>query len=1317
MDPITAAVLLPLVNALLSYLLGLAGSLRASSIGENAESELLAGIEREKRRLLLITSGETPNNQVASLLVRSLASAMQDSPGSTKHQGLASAFHDQIFMNDLGDWLLTGDIDILPERLRNHIVEALKRESFSSEDCERCATEFHNRVTSLFLGDRSLSQRRLVTGLRSLQATMGEILRNMGGLDRSIDRGFAAEAEAHRKTQEMLKVIERQLVPANMRDISLQSAADLPRITVEKQLRIPSHLFARDCVTGLPGNETGWLHMEAPAQYGSSTAAFLYIQSRFSSHLVLDLRHDSSIDSFEIRRAISLSLEIPNHFIEGKLLEDAFSVLGEGSVVVLDNLPVIVNGSALSVFLSKCARFCASRNSLLVTTSRYSLPVSLSAECNTTLVVLREITESEALSIANLQGCMTPSKHVLRVLQVFSAGFPALALRLADFLRENDWRISSPVFEALLKGDLSQEQQDIVHQTIRLVLHEEELRVAYVTGMIDVPMTKSECLKFLGEVDQDLEQAESKLDSITGPWLVRSSEGHYRPVSLAGPIADRNLSSATKLKVHSVLARILLRRKHLGLLSASACIMHLLKAGEADRAGIFLVMALSSFEKPGGEAEKGNILDAYWLSAALPEGMSTRVRMLVRSAQIKRQLFLGNTVDELLKDFESLVSRSSDEDSPVVGIAGLNASLALADHDPIAAARLVLQSLGHMDRSLQRPDLREFVPSPPEGLSYQDSFWIVLSHLHSIEQIESLVDVLSEVPDGLRKELERSSIYSELCLVVPSRPYLGEHERRTRDFSSIGERLAKIGSRLFEAHSVRLAAGCYRAAVFCHGEVKDYVKIRELLATGRALFEDHAAEKALVVAACARHLPVPESAGILSGSSEILETLQQHWPWDYKDVLLLMLKFNDIPGYSRNTSDRTAQSLDAFVRMQNILPTDEVVSILAELAIYYWRVGDHVLAADHLLRAFEKALEMTCDTPREKGVVCILVHIAGYLTLVFRGEKLPAFASDTNLYAEPYQGVFHRFRPEVAALFDPSLNIACLALAGDLAVLTGNLKVVCEFGRRAGEEMIRRRHFLFSVQVGWKSPIGYTASGEYRTALEHLLLYYSRCQLLARLRREGEVERRIKDRDPLTDNLAADEEKIANDETAKTCGFCFLPHLIVTSRFVGCDDSGQKAAILGAVRKVAEASPSEFWGDVVAIIEGFYDESLHAGHELLEMSGRFSSKGSEHLYAIARLAASVHLKPKSCVARQIEFYDVAYRCIFVRENSLKLLIDEMLRVYWPVALANARFMFSNPGLFESELKSAIESKCTGGKVIRMIALNLGVTIPGSMTGW
>ena len=363
----------------------------------------------------------------------------------------------------------------------------------------------------------------------------------------------------------------------------------------------------------------GWYHIVGSAWSGKTYVSLL-LKKQYENSVWLDLSIGTNFNIISI-----LEKEVLNPEIDGL----------ENKIVIIDNLPKLLISDSFSNRLIALINKMVDHSIKIVSFGCYD-----NKDCISYFNVkdyfsshIRDFSNDDTLAL--MSAFDAPSY----LLQNKTSGFikelcdkkPAAIIIILNYLKSDNWNISSEALNRLLKLDIEElnNQVDyILHETVQ---DKETRELLYRLAYIGFEVNKEE-LEKIANIEPRISLIGERINELKGIWL--SVDNTVTANGLLKNAANENLSTDMKKNISSIIADSILVNKQLNQIDILRLVSNLISAERLDEAAQVYLIAMQSLCSEHIEYNDSLLFVKMWSETHLPEDMSNFSKAGIRLYQI-----------------------------------------------------------------------------------------------------------------------------------------------------------------------------------------------------------------------------------------------------------------------------------------------------------------------------------------------------------------------------------------------------------------------------------------------------------------------------------------------------------------------------------------------------------------------------------------------------------------------------------------------------------------------------------------------------------
>ena len=478
-----------------------------------------------------------------------------------------------------------------------------------------------------------------------------------------------------------------------------------------------------------------------------------------------------------------------------KWYSEVCGALGEGAVVVLDDLPRRITSDDLDSRLLLLSESCSRNGCTLISTSNEELPPTVRERAGQNLVTAKIplFNEEEVKELFLAYGAppkLLNAKFV-SFLWSLARGHPMLLTGIARYLLSTDWRINDSQLQGLFKGDYAEDLRTHTRKLLTTTVDDPKSRELLYRLNLAGFSFEAEHVRLVGEVKPRIDRPMEKLAQAQGLWIQRDSGSRYVVSPLLSNLGASDLSFATQRKVHEVLGLNIMSKGTLGPFDVLSAFNHFASAHQYERAATVLILALSYFTGLGKPVADDWLVTSIWAEEPLPKGIRLGARLYLRSLQVIARRQLGKDIRYPLGDFDSLLALATEEDA--FGIVGgcIGLAIHLAHEEPVRANRYLLEGIKSLP-AFVFPDASR--PEIPNRARPERLLFITGLAIRSEEDLRDWISTVEELDDQTFGNLFCSELGEDASVALCDHLWLQEDKKSpgSQNWDAISGQLAML---------------------------------------------------------------------------------------------------------------------------------------------------------------------------------------------------------------------------------------------------------------------------------------------------------------------------------------------------------------------------------------------------------------------------------------------------------------------------------------------------------------------------------------------
>jgi hypothetical protein len=999
--------------------------------------------------------------------------------------------------------------------------------------------------------------------------------------------------------------------------------------------------------------------------------------------------------------------------------------LGNGSLIVIEDLPRLTGADALSDRLVRLAESARAADVHLLTTSCFPLPAGIrssTVDGTTNDLRMPPLTDEEARVILRSQGAPDTllTEAFIRGTNNLSRHHPLLLIAIGGYLSQRGWQFRNEEFGDILSGKHTEAvNRDTIERLLNTVADERSRELLYRLTLIIGAFSPGDA-RALASVRPVLDRPRELLHTVTGPWVQVDAGGRLYLSPLVDALGSDDLPWQVRRRCRLRLGSRTLRRGTLGPEDVCCAVSYFSGARAYDRAGLVLLQALAHLNGLDREVDPRGVL-TLWHGMPLPQKMDLGIRIYLRALQFLVRTRYGRATDGLLSEIEELSRQATNREGWGVLGAAVLLGRRLGDIDRLMGIRLLRRAFEltadfrlYADREIEWPD----------GIGPEFLIWSVALDLVSDSELSEWIAAVDALDSEKRRQAFSYPVADAGCMIVGGALFRAETKKpeQQRNWPRVLDELGGLadwarrnGLEVLWACAVRhrlIVLGEHLGELeACISAAEDALRLASQDPRVRFLLSDSIGEFLLRANRTAEALDWLEQALGNASGSFVMERL-----------LVLV-------NASRATAATQPARCLAYLHEAGQcaitgedLPEMEAARVQGEIAIGEGLAGNLPASFKSLEYGVEQLLGCRTETNRWKVLFLLFGHTAGYfMSMACRGTP-PEKTENGEPYVEPRRGYFYSHDPSLGDNYDRSKDYAIalqLALFADAIGEDGRAAVwgakALELARGAGQQQIVEEltgRFIPQLIV----------NNRYAEAMEAALDHGA--VLVARLLEQQAGRGRLLQPTVNVETILGDrpnENWRQAERQAAMAGI--LPAAVrICSLALDRPDSARSSAeeMVSICRQIgAGASDAALWSTIAELFEKGFVHPVQA-QELKGIADALPATATTRR-ALAVLFASMqpditaenalitHLSVLPCLSQAFAGPFAAHRLILV----------PFVSAYWNAMFQRMRFRFRYPGLVQAALLEANTSPHSKRiqASVRAVLIGIPLEMPPEIKSW
>ncbi len=615
---------------------------------------------------------------------------------------------------------------------------------------------------------------------------------------------------------------------------------------------------------------------------------------------------------------------------------------------------------------------------------------------------------------------------IAQLIRASSAGHPQLVYATVSWLYETGWQTSPGMLDSLLSGDPARQvRQDYLRLIPSLIPEQSTREFLYRLSVVSHPFT-TEIARLVANVEPEIGLAAERLARLNGPWVTQLSGTLFEASSLVREIDQDNLSKSLVVGIHAAVADKLLSESSIPIQQITNIVSHLFASNQGNRLAMFIIQMTNSVKTQ----EQANYL--VWMTGLFLDDAPRKIlvdaelMIGVRACQVRLKMMGGKNSAGLLADLDRRIGEINIQTElavAMVGFAYLNTGIFI---DSVPAIIGLRQSVKFVRLTGQYPSLMEGMKTfeSADGGSPWHLAWFSMMRATALQEYLDILELLETLSSEEVTALFANTMVDETPYIWLDKLWNSTADQQPtetvwNDILGVFQRFQDLA---YRAHLSRLLVATKRSRAIVYA---DYLK-----KTDDAIkeFQGELPEKQ----ATDEFMIAYTTASILSDAGRHEEAI----PF-YEDVYRqkseafsyyrfdTMRRLTEACGKSMQWGLSAAWCIKTILygRQRDLVPLDDQIEMLGELAWIRWSQGKFPQAAAAMYAAAKLSLEFgSAPSQRRKEVLIKLGHVMGWMTFTKLGGDDQAIRTiEGEPYIKPFPGLISRRRGAIAQLDRPGI--------------------------------------------------------------------------------------------------------------------------------------------------------------------------------------------------------------------------------------------------------------------------------------------------------
>jgi hypothetical protein len=903
---------------------------------------------------------------------------------------------------------------------------------------------------------------------------------DLRGLARKIER---LEEQAAQTSQVLMALGDR--TTALEEQGTLGAALSIPKPSIDRPALIAPIIPRANTVEGVRTNlaDTTWISVIGEPGAGKTQLCVLTTEQMSAETIWINLRDCSPETACAvIDQILETASGVSFHLLLFRWYQEATSRLGGGKIFVLDDLPRVAPGGALSRRLDALATAARTNGQRVVSASYYALPRQM-AESHAVVEIAsprfssQEI--SELLQVAGAPGGF-PIDEIAAFLHTLTGGLPVLVAAAARLLATKNWKVDYSTLESFFGGQFASGERTDARVMIENTVADSQAReLLYRLTCAIGPISKGQ-IEQISKVPEKIHLVAEKLDQLLGLWV----QPYAKETFLLSPLVESSLSerldSTTRRGVHAILAIQLLKRKTKTVIEVITCTHHFQKAELLHEAATVLMKTLLAITQLDREVPNESLLLGVWTVGPLPSAININVRLMLRSLQIALADKQGAEFSALLSDLDQLIAEAQSMADAQFGVLGAGGSITIrfARKYPSIANRYLLAMLQSAPKALL-PDGTK--PEQHYPMALESLLWVTANSTATDDDVSSWLATLREFTPDQVATLAASDFAADSSTVLCDQVWLREFRKpeSEQEWPSRDAVVQRIEEAATETGLHLLYAAATRTRLTILGESQGKLDAAIAMAEERIPRVVTDSERFLILETIGRQLAYAHrDQEALTWMNQAIQLNIAEFGIFRRNVLITAGEVVARTGHPESAPVYTSRAVE--VARTSILEPVRLAEALGEHSLALWNAGRREDSFTAWEEGVEKLLGARDQKPSWTQTFLAFLQAAGF----FSGMSLWGKITDPN-FAIPKPGLFLALDNMPVEKYQPIQDGLLLLRTAMFAEGVTNTAASAKWAARAFAETNRQSGAGLLNSFAWLPIPQFIETGAYDQAIQY----------------------------------------------------------------------------------------------------------------------------------------------------------------------------------------------------------------------------------------
>jgi tetratricopeptide (TPR) repeat protein len=558
-----------------------------------------------------------------------------------------------------------------------------------------------------------------------------------------------------------------------------------------------THL-ARDVCKEPPSRPLVWISLSG---FSSESEMVQHLDDQICVHL-MQITGDNSW--WAAHRAIGSSVT--------GMMETMVRGLGHGGLLVVDDVPDLVNNTRISARLQDLAMACSENDVTILTTGQRKIPPQSSAILPPERMKQESVppmSPPDVLEMLRVAGAppafLVPS--LAELIEAPTHGHPSLISGVIVWLEQRSWVMEEKGLLDILTGAATADvQETAARRMVALIPHEAQKEMLCRLALIRRTFDRK-AADVVASAAPPLARPGELLTELVGPWINRLDDDKFEVSPLVASAGYLYLARDEQQRIHAELADHILAQRTLSIDQALPAIIHLLAAERWLQLGAVLVQALASAKTSAQAQQLGLLRLIFPPPSAWPSEMPLSMRIMIRAQQIRVARLASEDAEDLNRDLDSLLQVVSDKPDEAAALvyAQMHTGVLLRQTPTAERVRKAIQVV----RMIRKyPELFSTVPGVRVGTG--DYVWLAASDLKGVEDVDAIVEGLATLELEELKIVFQSDLSLQMSQIMADKCWadMSGRSEREQDWDGVLATITKLEdlARMASSEGLRVSA-------------------------------------------------------------------------------------------------------------------------------------------------------------------------------------------------------------------------------------------------------------------------------------------------------------------------------------------------------------------------------------------------------------------------------------------------------------------------------------------------------------------------------